>query len=65
MEEKAQRLGQQFAGAMQETVRVRVSEVGKKKTIQWGEELRVFAQSIKPVGRDNKVFRILERQDLR
>lgn len=34
MEEKAQRLGQQFAGVMQETVRVRVSEVGKKKTIQ-------------------------------
>lgn len=38
-----------------------MSEVGKEKDIQWGEALAVFAQSIRPAGKENKTLGILGR----
>lgn len=50
---------------MWENVRVKVSEQGKEKDIQWGGKLGVSVQSTRSVGKENKAFGILGRQDLR
>lgn len=57
--------GRNLLGAMWENVRIRMSEVGKEKDIQWGEGLGVFAQSMRPAEEKTKCLEILGRQDLR
>lgn len=39
--------------------------MGKEKAIQWGEGPGVSAQSIRPAGKENRAFGILEDKTLR